>query len=166
MEWLVRACQDRGLIATEDAPEVTRLREAALPRPCFIRTKFRFAAGPQRPHARTDRRQPRSDRKAVVSIRDDGDIRPPSRPGHKLPPVTVNLVLVREEAPPEGEEPVEWLLITTLPIASLEDVRNIISYYTVRWMIELLLRTLKSGCRVEERRFEHVDRLLPCQRFT
>ena len=29
-------------------------------------------------------------------------------------------------------------------------------------MIEVFFRMLKSGCRVEERRFEHVDRLLPC----
>ena len=29
-------------------------------------------------------------------------------------------------------------------------------------MIEVLFRVLKSGCRVEERRFEHIDRLLPC----
>ena len=29
-------------------------------------------------------------------------------------------------------------------------------------MIEVLFRTLKSGCRVEERRFEELERLLPC----
>jgi hypothetical protein len=29
-------------------------------------------------------------------------------------------------------------------------------------MIEVLFRTLKSGCLVEKRRFEHVDHLLPC----
>jgi hypothetical protein len=29
-------------------------------------------------------------------------------------------------------------------------------------MIEVFFRTLKSGCRVERRRFEHIDRLMPC----
>ncbi|MBN1909823.1 MAG: hypothetical protein JW818_08805 [Pirellulales bacterium] len=29
-------------------------------------------------------------------------------------------------------------------------------------MIEIFFRTLKSGCRVEERHFEYLDRLLPC----
>jgi hypothetical protein len=57
---------------------------------------------------------------------------------------------------------VEWILVTTLPIDTEEDVRKIIQYYTVRWMIEVLFKTLKSGCRVEARRFEHVDRFLPC----
>ena len=32
----------------------------------------------------------------------------------------------------------------------------------MRFMIEVLFRVLKSGCRVEERRFEQIDRLLPC----
>lgn len=29
-------------------------------------------------------------------------------------------------------------------------------------MVEVFFRVLKSGCRVEQRRFEQVDRLLPC----
>ena len=56
----------------------------------------------------------------------------------------------------------EWLLITTLPIDTIEQVRQAIQYYTVRFLIEVLFRVIKSGCRVEERRFEHIDRLLPC----
>jgi hypothetical protein len=52
--------------------------------------------------------------------------------------------------------------ITTLPIASLEQVRTIVAYYCVRWSIEILFRTLKSGCRIEKRLFEDLDRMLPC----
>lgn len=89
-------------------------------------------------------------------------LRPPRRPDRRLLPVTVNVVLVRELNPPTGDEPVEWILVTTLPISTVEDVRTIIQYYTVRWMIEVLFRILKSGCRVERRRFEHIDRVLPC----
>jgi hypothetical protein len=73
----------------------------------------------------------------------------------------VNVVLVREVDPPQGEDPVEWLLLTSLAVDSVEQVRQVIQYYCVRWMIEVLFRVLKSGCRVEERRFEHIDRLLP-----
>ena len=42
-------------------------------------------------------------------------------------------------------------------IDTLDDVRKVNQYYCVRWLIEVFFRTLKSGCRVEERRFEHVD---------
>lgn len=89
-------------------------------------------------------------------------LRPPWRPDRRLPPVSVNVVLVREVNPPADEPPMEWILVTNLPIDSIEQVRQAIQYYCVRWMIELLFRTLKSGCRVEVRRFEHVDRLLAC----
>ena len=41
----------------------------------------------------------------------------------------------------------EWILVTTLPIDTIEDVIAIIRYYTVRWMIEIFFRVLKSGCR-------------------
>lgn len=164
VEWLVRACQDRGLIATEAASETARLRDAALAAPVLFTQEISVRG--RTPKTACDdraRRQARRDRKAFVSIRATAvTLRPPARPGQKLPPVTVNLVLVREEAPPEGEEPIEWLLVTTISIETTEHVRSIIAYYTVRWMIELLFRTLKSGCRVEKRRFEHVDRLLPC----
>ena len=54
----------------------------------------------------------------------------------------------------------EWILVTTLPIDTIEDVIAILRYYTVRWMIEIFFRVLKSGCRVEQRRFEHLDREL------
>ena len=89
-------------------------------------------------------------------------LRPPWRPDRTLSPVPVNVVSVRELDPPEDDVPIEWLLMTTLPVDEVEQVRQVIQYYTVRWMIEVLFRTLKSGCRVERRRFEHIDRLLPC----
>ena len=56
----------------------------------------------------------------------------------------------------------EWTLLTSLPIETLDQVRQVIQNYCVRWMIEVFFRTLKSGCRVEARRFETVERFLPC----
>ncbi|MAE62798.1 MAG: hypothetical protein CMJ18_00880 [Phycisphaeraceae bacterium] len=109
------------------------------------------------------RRQPRKSRHAEVEVRAASvKLRPPWRPDRKLPPISVNVVLVREINPPANEPPVEWMLLTSLPIDDVEQVRQVIEYYCVRWMIEVFFRTLKSGCRVEERLFEHVDRLLPC----
>ncbi len=109
------------------------------------------------------RRQNRETRSATVQVRAATvTLRPPWRFDRKLPAITVNVVLVREPKPPAGEPPVEWMLATTLPIDTPEQVRTVVEYYGVRWCIEVLFRTLKSGCRIERRRFEHVDRLLPC----
>ena len=74
----------------------------------------------------------------------------------------LDVVLVSEVVPPENDVPVEWLLVTSLPVTEIEQVRRVIQYYCVRWMIEVFFRVLKSGCRVEDRRFENIDRLLPC----
>jgi hypothetical protein len=164
VELLVRACQDRAVTAAAAGPAPTCLRAAALAAPALFGHEI-SARGRTPKTACEDRarRQPRRGRKAFVTARaTTATLRPPGRRGERLPAVTVHVVLVREDAPPEGEEPIEWLLITTLPIGDVEAVRQVIAYYTVRWMIELLFRTLKSGCRVERRRFEHVGRLLPC----
>lgn len=74
----------------------------------------------------------------------------------------MNVVLVREVNPPENDEPVEWLLLTSLPIDDDNQTRLVIQYYCVRWMIEIFFRVLKSGCRVEKRRFECIERVKTC----
>ena len=164
VEWLIRACQDRGAVVDEDTPNTTLLRDAVAAEPALF-TKEISVRGriPKTACEDRARRQPRSNRKAVVTVHATSvTLQPPKRTGQQLPLVTVNVVLVREEAAPEGEVPIEWVLVTTLPIGDVEAVRTVIAYYSVRWMIEVLFRTLKSGCRVEERRFEEIERLLPC----
>lgn len=160
VHWLIRACQDR---ATDgDAPQ--RLRDQVLATPVLYEVEL-LIRGRTAKTAAEDRarRQNRETRRATVEVRAASlTLRAPYRPDRKLPPVTVNVVLVREPDPPVGETPVEWILVTTLPIDTLEQVRTIVEYYCVRWSIEILFRTLKSGCRIERRRLEHIDRVLPC----
>ena len=99
--------------------------------------------------------QPRKSRTAAVEVRATTvTLQPPRRPDRVLPPVTLQVVLVREIAPPEDDVPVEWLLLTTLPIETIEQVREIVLYYTIRFLIEVFFRVLKSGCRVEARRLK------------
>jgi len=74
----------------------------------------------------------------------------------------LNVVLVEEPNPPTGEEPICWLLVTTLPIDDDAQVQTIVRYYCLRWQIEVFFRTLKFGCRIEYRRFEELDRVLNC----
>ena len=74
----------------------------------------------------------------------------------------MNVVLVSEVDPPQGEQRIEWILMTTLPISTLNEILTIIEYYTCRWMIEVFFKTLKSGCKVESLQFEEMDRLLSC----
>jgi Transposase DNA-binding/Transposase Tn5 dimerisation domain len=168
-EWIVRACQNRALqqeqpANTEDSQETRHLREALWKRPVlFAQTIAVRGRVPKVSCDMRGRRQPRQSRKADVEVRAARlTLRAPRRSDRKLPGVSVNAVLVREVDPPAGEEPVEWLLLTSLPIDEAEQVRLVVQYYCVRWMVEVFFRVLKGGCRVEDRRFEHVDRLLAC----
>jgi hypothetical protein len=49
--------------------------------------------------------------------------------------VTVNAVLVYETRQTKHDEPIEWLLLTSLPIASRTDVERVIEYDLQRWSI-------------------------------
>lgn len=158
--WIVRACQDRALADTAGE----RLHERVRALPVLFTRRIRVRGRKARVACETrGRRQPRESRQADVQVRAARvTLRPPWRAGRKLPEVTVNAVLVRETDPPEGEEPVEWLLLTNLPVGDTEQAREVVQYYCARWMIEVFFRVLKSGCRVEERRFEHINRVLSC----
>lgn len=75
--------------------------------------------------------------------------RPPQRKGLKLPGVELCAVLVREKDPPAGQEPIEWLFLTTLPVNDFEQAMRIVRAYTRRWIVEEFHRVPKSGCRIE-----------------
>lgn len=161
VHWLFRACQDRAVLSDERG--CLRAQLLATPKLYEAELKIRGRKALTAVETRA-RRQNRKTRQAEVEIRAKTvTLRPPDRPGEeKLAPVQVNVVLVREPNPPEGEAAIEWMLITTLPIDTLEQVRQVVEYYCVRWWIEVFFKVLKSGCRVEERRFEDIERLLPC----
>lgn len=166
MDWIVRACQDRALQPGNggEKSEAAHVRAHVFGQAVLFTQAIRVRGRKTKIGCKTNRRnQPRESRDAQVEVRAArATLRPPWRGDRQLPEVTVNVVLVREVDPPRDDEPVEWLLLTSLPIEGMEQVRQVIQYYCVRWMIEVLFRTLKSGCRVEDRRFEHIDRMMSC----
>ena len=76
-----------------------------------------------------------------------------------LAPVTLWAVHVRETAPPEGEKPLEWFLLTSVRVESIEAALETIGHYLRRWRVEDFFRVLKSGCRVEHLGFHSAERL-------
>ena len=66
----------------------------------------------------------------------------------------LNLVHVWEPDPPQGAEPVQWLLWTSLPVDTAADVLRVVDLYVARWLIEELNCALKTGCSFSSRRFE------------
>lgn len=77
-----------------------------------------------------------------------------------LSPVEVSVVQVREkDTCPEGEEPIEWMIITTVPIGSLADAVQVVEAYAQRWKVERYHYVLKSGCGIEELQLEKAERI-------
>lgn len=66
-------------------------------------------------------------------------------------------ILAREVDPPEGVEPLEWLLLTLDPITTEEEAWTRVTWYGFRWVIEEFFKVLKSQCRVEARQFESLE---------
>lgn len=161
---LVRACHDRSVVQNETEKEHCRIRDIAYRTP-VLATKSIFvrARTPSVGYTKSPRQQVRKSRDADLDIRSCCvTMNTPKHLRNRKDFVTMNVVLVSERNPPQGEQAVEWILLTTLPISTLAEILTVIEYYTCRWMIEVFFKTLKSGCNVESLQFEEMDRLLPC----
>jgi Transposase DNA-binding/Transposase Tn5 dimerisation domain len=72
----------------------------------------------------------------------------------------VQVVWVYEEHAPEGQSPIDWLLLTTLPVDDFAQAAQCVRWYSLRWLVERFHFTLKSGCQVEELQLETADRFM------
>jgi len=141
-EYIIRAKSNRCLL--EDGDETPHLWETLHGKTSqgtyqieLARTKYRAA------------------RKATIEVRYDAvSFARGRRKGGNLPAVTVYAVLAKEINTPVDEAPIERMLLTSLPIESLEQAQTVIGWYRCRWEIEIYFRALKSGCKVQELRLE------------
>jgi len=152
-DWIIRACQNRSTPQKSDEDET------------FI--KLRQVVAAQAPLGRLKVQVPRSAegsaREATMTVRTAAvGLKPPDRVGRKLPPVTVNAVWIREESAPAGVKPIEWLLLTSLPVDSFEAAARVVDYYGCRWPIEVFFRIYKSGCKIEQVQLGRDENLFPC----
>lgn len=120
---LVRACQDRS---TETGCMLELVRKERCP---FKNTLHLSSRTAKTKAAKGRRKVSRDSRTAEVEIRAARvTLKPPWRFDRTLPSLSINVVLVEEQNPLEGTEAVQWVLLTTLPIDTLEQVQQIIEY--------------------------------------
>ncbi len=144
---LVRAATDRALTDNEARKLWSKVERQAI-------------AGFLTVHIPANQKRPA--RTATASVRfTQVKLKPPWRPQQKkLPVVTLNAILVREDNPPVGvDEPIEWLLLTNTSVATFADALQVVQWYCCRWQIEIYHKVIKSGCKVEDCRLKLVDRL-------
>ena len=74
--------------------------------------------------------------------------------------ITLNVVRVWEPEPPAGEPAMEWVLLTSEPIDTVENILRIVDCYRARWTIEEYFKALKTGCAYETRQLEDYESLV------
>jgi hypothetical protein len=103
----------------------------------------------------------RAARTAALEIRHARvELQPPK--AHRGAPIALWAVYALESHPPAHTEAVEWLLLTTVQVRDFEQACERLAWYAVRWCIEVYHRTLKSGCRIEDRRLGSAQSLQAC----
>jgi hypothetical protein len=172
-DWIIRACQDRVVVlpeAQKSEAEISQSPDSAVSHFVYAQVESAPVMETYTVHVRgrqtkvsceeRERRQPRESRMATVQVRACKiKLKCPQDRSKILSDVEVNAVLVREVNPPAGDVAIEWLLLTSLPITTTEEVLYVIQTYCLRWQIEIFFRVLKQGCRIEERLFETLPRL-------
>lgn len=67
------------------------------------------------------------------------------------------VVRVWEPSPPEGQEPLEWILLSTLPICDEHFAWEVVQWYGWRWLLEDFHKALKTGCRMERHKVQSME---------
>jgi Transposase DNA-binding/Transposase DDE domain len=79
----------------------------------------------------------------------------------ELPPsLPLHVVRVWEPQPPPQSTPIEWFLYSNEPIATAQDLLDIVDHYRARWVIEEYFKALKTGCGYESRQLQDRQSLL------
>lgn len=155
--WIIRQCYDRRLA---DVPE-QKTKELLATRDVVSRREVQLAPRRRQPGGERQKRVPARDRRqASLAIRATAvTFQRPSYCEDKPATLSINVVAVTEEHPPEGETPVEWLLTTTEPVETEQQILKIVDAYRGRWVVEEYFKALKSGCAFEKRQLESIATL-------
>ncbi|NEV65424.1 IS4 family transposase, partial [Thiorhodococcus minor] len=149
-DWLVRAQHQERLLTDGRTLRAALDAQKAL-------TEITF----ERPPAKGRRARTVTQQIRVARV----SLKAPRRPDRTLPTVTVTAVLATDVDPPADEDPLDWLLLTNLPVETPEQAIEILSWYLCRWQVELFFKILKSGCQIEELQLERRARLEPAIAF-
>ncbi len=144
---LLRANHDRSVVV---AGEAKHLWDAALAAESLGIVSFTVPRDKGRP-----------ERQAIASMHVATiEVRPPAHlASQRLAPVPLRAILLQEIDAPADQVPVQWLLLTTLPVATLEQAHQCVIWYTYRWRIERFHFVLKSGGNYERLQLQTADRL-------
>jgi len=151
--FVVRAAQNRALVAGADKTPAGRLFDLARTQP---------SAGTMTLALRGRPRQPAREVVLQVSFSPALALRAPQRPGGatgKGAPVPGRVVRVWEETGPDAAPGLEWLLLCDQPVTDFAQALTCVRQYTSRWLIEDFHKALKTGLGAEKLQLQTAARL-------
>jgi hypothetical protein len=160
---MAQAVRDKARFVIRADKERALANEAGLVKDLLVKTEprvYREVEVGERVAKRREliKRKPGASRKRRIAKLAVGshtiEIRRPGTSGAIERSLKVNLIHVWEPAPPRGQDPVEWVLFTTEPVATKGQLNTAVEYYRSRWVIEEFFKALKTGCSFEKRQLE------------
>jgi hypothetical protein len=85
---------------------------------------------------------------------------PPIGKQSRYPELRLTVIYAQEHEMPKGRDPIDWKLITDLPVSSPLQAIEKLEWYASRWKIETFHKIVKSGCKAEESKLRTADRLV------
>ena len=85
---------------------------------------------------------------------------PPIGKQKRYPSLELTVIRATEISEPKGREPVDWKLLTNLPVPSMQAAREKLDWYALRWKIEVFHKILKSGCKAEDSLLRSTERIV------
>jgi hypothetical protein len=165
--FVIRSCHDRCLLVGHGSPKESpkrKLRE-------FANTLSPAGVWTLQVTCKSELRSPRRKGKKKRVTRSKRDARMAVafaavqlRPSHaRQSDAAMKMWIVRvwELDPPEGQERMEWTLLTNEPVESFEAAYRVVGWYECRWIIEEYHKGMKTGCRTESLQFTSEERLQP-----
>jgi len=160
--FIVRSAQDRRVKQPDGT--VSKL-SAALEMAPFVATRTVELSAREmadRPPDNVLSHPPRKRRDATLSFRARSIVvlRPDGASDQWPKSLRLNVVEAVELSPPDGEAPVRWVLLTTDPVDTVDDILLVVDRYRARWLVEEFFKALKTGCAYEKRQMESAATLL------
>jgi hypothetical protein len=147
-DFLVRAAQDRCMETEDGTQDYVISFARRLP-----------AQGERLTEVPARKRRPARTARVQISFSPITILPPKGGPFRES--LSVWVVRVGEPEPPTGEdEPLEWILLTSVMTRSVEEAWDRVDWYKCRWISEDYHQCLKTGCSIEKRQLREKERLL------
>jgi hypothetical protein len=87
-------------------------------------------------------------------------VQPPLYKQRRYPALELTVLHATERGKPQDRDPIEWKLITNLPVTTRAQAIEKLQWYALRWRIEVFHKILKSGCQAEQSKLRTAERLV------